>query len=73
VLFFCVIFTVFHQLLRHADKIVQLADLGRERVTALLRNLNDISHRNPLLTTRVASPSLGSEENVVILWFKSGG
>ena len=31
-----------------------------------------LSHRNPLLTTRVASPSLGSEENVAKFWFKSG-
>jgi len=39
-----------HQLLRHADKVVQLADLGCERCAALLRHLNDISHRNPSST-----------------------
>ncbi len=71
-LFFCVISTISHQLLPYADIIVQLADLGRERVAALLRILKGLSHRNPLLTTRVASPSLGSEENVAELWFKNG-
>ncbi len=44
---------MFQQSLRHADKVVQpvdlgrqRVDLGRERVAALVRNLNDISHRN---------------------------